>query len=335
FGEPDGDFRVLPGGNIELIEPVEPGVLASQETSSQFSDDRAENPIELPIIQQSYASDSAAYNDFLILRYILRNPAPIVGTIYGLYVGLYLDWDVTSYANNAGGWEATDGFAWTAYNNGVSLSSFRGVKVVDGTTASAFTTTYDHICYYDPTYCPSGDGFTEQEKYDALTDGFGTANIYKSAQQDLNQVVSAGPIELHPGQVDTVAFALLAGNTLAEITDAATRAMSFYNLVTDVDDEPQNLLPSEYTLSQNYPNPFNPRTTIEYSLPARSHVELTVYNILGQKVRTLIDKDQNAGRYTVPWDATDDLGNEVASGVYLYRLKAGEVTVSKKMLLLK
>jgi subtilisin family serine protease len=331
FGEPDGDFSVLPGGNIELIEP---GSIATQETYSRFSDGRAENPIGLEVIQESYASDSTAYNDFLILRYTLKN-SDAARMISGIYTGLYCDWDITSYSSNAGGWETTDVFAWTAYNNGVSLSNFRGVKVVDGTTASAFTATVSHICYYDPTDCPSGDGFTEQEKYDALTDGFGTANIYKNARQDLNQVISAGPITLHPGQVDTVAFALLAGNSMAEISDAATRAMSFYNFVTTVDDEPQDLLPTGYTLSQNYPNPFNPRTTIEYSLPVRSHVELAIYNLLGQKVCTLIDRVQREGSHVAHWNGKDDYGDEVASGVYLYRLKAAEVTLSRKMLLLK
>jgi subtilisin family serine protease len=330
LGEPDGDFSVLPGGNIELIEP---GPIATQETFSRFSDERAEHPLGLQITQESYASDSTAYNDFIILRYILKNANTF--SISGVYVGLYCDWDITSYSNNAGGWEASSGFAWTAYNNSVSLSSFRGVKVVDGTAASAFTATGSHICYYDPTYCPSGDGFTEQEKYDALTDGFGTANIYKNAQEDLNQTVSAGPITLNAGGVDTVAFAFLAGNSLAEMSDAATRAMNFYNLVMAVDDEPQNILPKGYTLSQNYPNPFNPRTTIEYGLPARAHVELAIYNLLGQKVRTLTDQVQKEGSHAARWDGKDDYGDEVASGVYLYRLKAGEATLSRKMLLLK
>jgi subtilisin family serine protease len=323
FGEPDGDFGVLPGGNIELIEP---GSIATQETYSRFSDERAENPIGVEIRQESYASDSTAYNDFIILRYILKNVNTL--SISGVYVGLYCDWDIYYRKSNAGGWEPVGDFAWTAYNDGTSLSSFRGVKILQGIAGSAFTAESTLITYVL-------DGFTEQEKYDALTDGFSTANIYKTAQKDLNQVVSVGPISLMSGQVDTVAFAFLAGNSLAEISDAATRAMSFYSLVTAVDDEPQNLLPTEYTLSQNYPNPFNPRTTIEYGLPARAHVELAIYNLLGQKVRTLTDQVQKEGNHVAHWDGQDDYGDELASGVYLYRLRAGEVTLSRKMLLLK
>ena len=333
FGEPDGDFQVLPGGNIELIEP---GTFTSQETFSRFSASRAETPIRLEIIQQSYASDSIAHDDFLILRYIVKNTSIVWPTIHGLYVGLYLDWDIVTFSSDAGGWEASEGFAWMAYNNGVTHSSFRAVKVVDGITATAFTATSSLICYTHPTHCPGGDGFTEQEKYDALTDGFSSGSTYKTAQEDLNQVISVGPITLHAGQVDTVAFALLAGNSLADVTAAAAAAqMAYDGVITDVEDETGDMLPGQFTLSQNYPNPFNPHTTIEYSLPVKSHVVLSIYNILGQKVRTLIDKNQGAGCQVVLWDGKTDRGKGVASGIYFYRLQGDEVTITKRMLLLK
>jgi subtilisin family serine protease len=326
IGEPDGDFAVLPGGNIELIQP---GTVATQETFSRFSDNRAENPIGLEITQESFASDLPQNNDFIILRYVL-SLVPQVSSVSNFYVGIYFDWDVVNYASNAGGWDAANEFIWVAYNNGSTLSGFRGVKVLDGATASAFTTTSSYICY-----SPCGDGFTELEKYTALTAGFSTSDAYKTAQQDLNQVISAGPLSLNGGQKDTVAFAILAGNSLAEITDAASRAVAFYGQLTSTPGEPGGLLPSTFSLSQNYPNPFNPRTTIEYSLSERSRVTLTVYNILGQEIQTLVDKEQNAGRYSVVWDGKDEQGKSMASGVYLYRLSTGKLSMSRKMLLLK
>jgi hypothetical protein len=93
--------------------------------------------------------------------------------------------------------------------------------------------------------------------------------------------------------------------------------------------------PEHFSLSQNYPNPFNPQTTISYSLPQDAHVRLAVYNILGQKVRTLVDKHQSAGVQTVSWEGTDDKGNQVSSGVYFYKVEAGEFSDMKKMLLVK
>jgi hypothetical protein len=94
-------------------------------------------------------------------------------------------------------------------------------------------------------------------------------------------------------------------------------------------------LPQEYALAQNYPNPFNPETVIEFSLPRAAEVELTIYNVLGQQVRTLAEGFYPAGDQTVTWDATDDQGRRVASGLYLYRLKAGTTAITRKMMLLK
>jgi hypothetical protein len=96
--------------------------------------------------------------------------------------------------------------------------------------------------------------------------------------------------------------------------------------------------PQKYSLASNYPNPFNPSTVIEYTL-ASSHndavVKLEVFNLLGQKVSTLIDEPQPAGTYRVTWSGADDSGRPLASGVYVYRLHAGPFTSMKKMLLIR
>jgi hypothetical protein len=79
-------------------------------------------------------------------------------------------------------------------------------------------------------------------------------------------------------------------------------------------------IPSEFSLSQNYPNPFNPITSINYRIPEKSQVELIVYNMLGKKVRTLMRQHQVAGNYQVQWNGRDDYGNDMASGMYVYRI---------------
>ena len=94
--------------------------------------------------------------------------------------------------------------------------------------------------------------------------------------------------------------------------------------------------PAAFSLATNYPNPFNPATTIEYALPQPADVQLTVYNVVGQVVRTLVAEHQAAGRYLVAWDATNDNGHSLSAGIYFYRLQAGgEFHAVKKMLLLK
>ncbi len=96
-----------------------------------------------------------------------------------------------------------------------------------------------------------------------------------------------------------------------------------------------SLIPRVYSLSQNYPNPFNPTTEIMYGLPKDSQVELKVFNIMGQEVTTLVNGWQKAGYRSVGWDGTDNSSHPVASGVYFYRLRAGEFNSIKRMVLLK
>ncbi len=105
--------------------------------------------------------------------------------------------------------------------------------------------------------------------------------------------------------------------------------------LTSVDDDRDGALPLSFAIKQNYPNPFNPATRIEYSLPHRSQVTIEVFNLLGQKVRSLVESEQPAGLHTLRWDGTDDGGQVVSTGVYLYRFRAGDYVETRKMLLLK
>ena len=94
-------------------------------------------------------------------------------------------------------------------------------------------------------------------------------------------------------------------------------------------------VPTRFSLEPHYPHPFNPATTLRYNLVEAGQVQLTVYNVTGQQIRVLADQTQEAGAYRVEWDATDASGQQVAPGLYLYRLVAGDQTAVGKMLLLK
>ena len=98
---------------------------------------------------------------------------------------------------------------------------------------------------------------------------------------------------------------------------------------------PSPSVPRRFVLEQNYPNPFNPSTTIRYALPVTSPVDISVFNALGQKVKTLIHlANQPSGSYRVQWDGTDDNGKRAPNGVYFYRMQARGVSLTRKMLLL-
>ena len=93
--------------------------------------------------------------------------------------------------------------------------------------------------------------------------------------------------------------------------------------------------PTTFSISQNYPNPFNPVTEFKLRLPRASHVEVEIFNILGQKVKTLVDEDLRAGGFVVDWDGRDERGAEVSSGIYFYRMRAGDFSDVKRMVILR
>lgn len=94
-------------------------------------------------------------------------------------------------------------------------------------------------------------------------------------------------------------------------------------------------VPVSFRLYPNFPNPFNPSTRIRYELPRKSWVKMQILNTLGMEVRTLVNEVQSAGRYEVEWDGRDNQGRRVAGGIYLVRLRAGEIVQARKMVLLK
>jgi hypothetical protein len=102
----------------------------------------------------------------------------------------------------------------------------------------------------------------------------------------------------------------------------------------NINETMQNIV-TEYNINQNYPNPFNPVTTLRYDLPDDALVNITIYDMLGRQVRTLINETQDAGSRSVIWDATNNEGKPVSAGVYLYQIQAGEFVQTKKMVLLK
>ena len=94
-------------------------------------------------------------------------------------------------------------------------------------------------------------------------------------------------------------------------------------------------IPDEFAIHQNYPNPFNPVTTLRYDLPEQGHVRITIYDMLGRDVKTLINGYQEPGYRSVIWDATNDYGKPVSAGMYLYQIQAGEYMEVRKMVLVK
>lgn len=124
-----------------------------------------------------------------------------------------------------------------------------------------------------------------------------------------------------------------------EMVDGVPHSMSltpdFEGVYLAISDPMSNILPESFTLAQNAPNPFNPQTRIDYDIPKATNVRLEVYNVLGQHVNTLVDGFQEAGSKSVIWNGRDNSGASVSSGVYFYRIEAGDFSMTRKMMMLK
>ena len=148
---------------------------------------------------------------------------------------------------------------------------------------------------------------------------------------------ASGPFTMAPGDTQEVVIAVIVAgahsgsdylSAITELKSFASVAKSQF-LLTDINDI-KNQIPKSFKLEQNYPNPFNPTTTISYLIPKASFVTLTIYDVLGKEVKTLVNKFQSVGKYNVTFNASN-----LSSGVYIYSIKAGNFSVSKKLVLMK
>ena len=168
--------------------------------------------------------------------------------------------------------------------------------------------------------------------------------IYINGELDaftsLSGLIMTTPIDLMIGQV-------LPGNTQYNFKGVLddiriynyalpySSIQSLYDFITDVKDEKEVSLPKNFGLTQNYPNPFNGQTNIEFQISSQSNVKIQIFNILGQKIKTLLDEEKSPGYYTKIWDSRNDFGDSMNSGIYFIKFNSGKFAETKKMTLLK
>ena len=137
-----------------------------------------------------------------------------------------------------------------------------------------------------------------------------------------------------PGNGATVTFSVSATDRIDTVHVKGSDRVLYVNRYDYLSTQ-FNGIPEEFVLHDNYPNPFNPTTQIRFDLPYNGDVQLIIYNMLGQKVKTFNLQNIPAGNHSIVWNSTNDFGERVPAGVYLYQLEAGSFIQTKKMILLK
>ncbi len=294
-----------------------PGAVADEEGSTYFTDSTAPvtNRLGVRVMMNSYAYASAPDDDYVITMYDIRNVSG--ATLANFYAGLFMDWDVYSnsltnppsyFENNKTNFDAARGLAYAWYDT-AGPTVYCGVVALEG--AASFRALFNSFSL----------DLSRAAKWAWLAGGI----VGDTTLGDVHSVVSSGPFTIDTGATRRVGFALVAGNSLADLqanADAAIAKWTQIKTLTDVPTGPGDGLPESFILGQNYPNPFNPTTTITYGLPERGVVRLSIWSVLGEKIRTLIESEERgAGYHRTVWDGTDDDGRNAASGVYFYRME--------------
>jgi hypothetical protein len=310
----DYDFEVVSGGSVSI------GGTHPQRSNCGFSDVGSVSALGVEVDQDGLSLDSPSFDDFLFLEYAVRNVSDSL--LSSVYIGLYLDWDIRDARSNAGAYDAARVTGYM-YDAAAIDSTHVGVVMVDPSSCSAF-----HLVHH-PTYVYPYGTLRDRDKYDLLSDGVVDSTTWEA--EDWSMVMSAGPFDLAPGDTANVSFAIVAGDDKdALLANAATARGLATGIATTTSGQPR------LRLEQSYPNPFNPKTRIEFEIPQPAYTQLCVYNVRGQLVTRLVDRELTAGLHHVVWDGRNASGSYVSSGVYFYRLAvAGLPSLTKKMVLLK
>jgi hypothetical protein len=212
-----------------------------------------------------------------------------------------------------------------------------GLAVIDNTDAGdSFTLSLDadrevQAVQFEFTVSGNVSGLEARSLVDGVDVFFGeTDGMFKVGLIDIygRNMIPAGGVDIISISYEGDGNLELA-NSIAVARGGGRLETRFNRQSTD------GMMPTSFTLNQNYPNPFNPMTEISFSLPKTSHVTLTVYNIMGQSVATLVDDIMQSGEHNVTWHGTTDGGEQVSSGIYFYRISAGDYTDARKMVLMK
>jgi hypothetical protein len=305
----DADFIAAAPFTINI-----PGALSDVQGSTIFNDNGAStNKLGVNVHLQSYSYINPVNKNYIILRYTIKNNSGVL--LSGLYAGLYFDWDMIegSGANDLTTWDNTGSFGYV-HHQGSNPDTTIGIGLLSASNYGFYAisnSTFDYLV---------------SSKWNALSSGLTTTS---AGPDDIGNITSSGPYTIAAGDSIDVGFALACDVNLDNVRTAIANARARYSaLITDIKQNSQT--PSSFALEQNYPNPFNPSTVIKYSLAVASNVTIKVYDILGNEVKTLVNENRGAGNYSVTFDA-----KSLPSGVYLYKLTAGNYTSVKKLVLIK
>jgi len=283
----------------------------------------------LQVLGRAFQWDSPENEDFIIFRYDITNASP--KPLDKLTVGFYADPHIGG--NN----DFADDFAGVSLENDIILFWDEDGIGDGGVAAPPFAFVVleapDNVGLTSGVVKYFGLQGTKAREDEKIWQAMRPDSVYvEIGSGDILFISGSGDFSLAPGETKTYSVATILGGDIAQKYTAVKNAFSTLVGIPRIQG---NTAPQTIQLEANYPNPFNPTTTIRYTLSTSGYTSLTVSNMLGQPVKTLLQSKQPAGSYSVDWDGTNSDGAEVSSGVYFYSLQSGEQVKSRKMILMR
>ena len=305
-GNPDEVYDYY--NDLDIIDPLIPvvnPVLSDFEAAGTFNNEYSGLPPNIILGENFYGWNG---EDCALLKFdVTNNESSALPTI----VGLDIIQDIDNTWENDNIYFNTDNNILYNYEN-----TYVGIKILsEPTEAAAIFAWYSEYRDNDTGY------------YNWLTGGIDTDTLVTDPDGGVG-ILGTGSVQLQPQEMRTVYMAIAVGTDEPSMLANMALAEGHYGTITAVEEPVSKSI--TYKLAQNYPNPFNPSTTISFSIPNRENVSLDVYNLLGQKVTSILNKEMEGGSYSVSFDASS-----LSAGIYFYTLRAGNYASTKKMMLLK
>jgi hypothetical protein len=311
---PDGRLKVFPGDTLEMSRAI-------------FSDSGFALPRGITVTQEAEARPGAQIGDVVLLKYRFTNNGAL--PVDGLYAALYADFDVYTDIGYSANLAFVDTARDLAFVKWGTYNPYAGICALGPRRATSWSVIDNGV------YAPGKD-LPDSNKIKFME---GALQILSGAsQKDWSVLVSHGPFALEPGQTDSVAYAVIGGADLAELQASADTARFYLGWEsTGLADGPGDGGFSRRALAlyQNSPNPVGAQTRIQYSLPTAGQVTLSIYNLAGQLVQTVVSGFQEAGLHSCGWNCRDTRGATASSGVYFYRLTTAERSLTRRMVVVK
>jgi len=306
----------VPNGRVNDLGDV----ISDQDFIAVYDDSGHSSPRDVTVTQESFAFADAPNDDFVVLRYTVHNGG--VTTLSNYYAAIFCDFDIGDAGANTAWTEAARRVAYVITH--AALPHFGIVQLGETTVSNLY-------CVNNPSEVYPNSFITDATKFN-IADGT-LIRETGPTDDDWSAVNASGPVDILAGEDAVFTFALVWGEEHGDFLDNVDAALAVD--ISGSTPVAEGALPGTFRLAQNTPNPFNPQTTISFTTERAGHVRLGVYDLKGQLVTTLANRDFTAGVHRVVWSGLNDHGDAMPSGMYLYRVFNDGKTMTKKMMLVR